>query len=300
MADGYADEALSSTIMMRRLLVPALQTALLLAACSPSHDVAHRSPAAVVLDGAKNVEYGLLGPEESIAYDIAPAPAIADARHTIDQHLRAEGWTAGSSANSPIYVDNRKGTREPVEQWRGTWRRGENVAEYILERRPDRLHVWGRVGPPQPENVPAGAVSNAVAPAAPEPDSRPIGVGPNEVVVFCGPRGTTALSLTDVTDKAATAKWRFRGPSGSESSGQATVRERSGSKPNQIDASGTHFQAGPYKFTWSPAEVTMTGSRTKPESIVSASSWIYFPPENRATKLSNRTLPALDLSAVCR
>jgi len=285
--------------MMRQLLVPAL-AALLLAACSPSHDVTHRSRAAVVLDGAKNVEYGLLGAEESIAYDIAPPPAIADARQMIDQHLRADGWTAGSSVNSSPYVDDRRGTREPVQQWRGTWRRTENVAEYILERRPDRLHVWGRVGPPQPGNARTGAVSNTVAASMPEPDSSTIEVGPNEVAVFCGPKGMTAVSLTDVTEKAATANWRFRDLAGSESSGQATVRERSGSKAKQIDASGTHFQAGPYKFTWSPADVTMTGSRTKPESFISASSWINFPPENRATKLSNRTLPALDLSGACR
>jgi hypothetical protein len=300
MDDGYADEALRAAIVMRRpFLSLFLQVVLLLAACSPSHEVGHRSRSAVLLAGAKNVEYGLLGAEESIAYDLAPT-TIEATRQMIDRELRADGWTAETFGSSRPYVDGRTGTREPVEQWHGTWRRGESVAEYILERRPDRLHVWGRVGPPDAASATTPAMSNTVAPSIAQPDARSVEAGSNDVVMFCGPQGTTAVALTNVTEQTATASWRFRDSAGHESSAQATVRERPGSKPKNIDASGAHFQAGPYTFTWSPAEITMTGSRTKPQTVVAATSWIYYPAELRATKLSGKSLNVVDLSTACR
>ena len=302
MDDGSTDEAMSTTAMIafRVCLTTALLSAAMLVACFPSHEIAKRSPAVIVIDGAKNTEYSLIGPEESIAYDVAPPPTIEATRQVIDRALHVDGWSADPLESPHSVVDVREGKREPVEQWRGTWRRGESVAEYILERRPDRLHVWGRVGPPEAANATTGAVSNTVATSIPEAGSGTIAVGPNDVVVFCGPRGTAAISLTNVTEQAATANWRFRDSAGSESSAQATARERAGSKPKQIDTSEAHFRAGPYTFTWSPAEVTMTGSRTRPESVVSASSWIYYPPDVRAAKLNGKPLRALNLSAVCR
>lgn len=282
-----------------RFAVVLLATAVL-GGCFPSHEIAQRSRAVIVADGAKNVGYSLLGDEESIAYDIAPPPTIEATRQMIDRVLRADGWSADALENPHSIVDVRKGTREPVEQWHGTWRRGEKVTEYILERRPDRLHIWGRVGPPEPASAATRAVTNTVAASHPEPDSNTIEVGPKDVIVFCGPRGTAAITLTNVTEQSATATWRFRDLAGHTSAEQATVSEHPGSKPKEIDASDARFRAGPYTFIWSPAEVTMTSSPTKPETVIAATSWIYYPADMRATKLSGKALGAVDLSTVCR
>jgi hypothetical protein len=103
-----------------------------------------------------------------------------------------------------------------------------------------------------------------------------------------------------VTEQSATATWRFRDSAGHESAAEATVRERPGSKPKEIDASAARFQAGAYTFTWSPAEVTMTDSRTKPQAVVAATSWIYYPADLRATKLNGKSLDVVDLSTACR
>jgi len=142
-------------------------------------------------------------------------------------------------------------------------------------------------------------VSNTAAPLFTETHADPIELGPNDVGVFCGQRGIAAVALTNVTNESATANWRFRDLAGHTSSAQVIVRERPGSKPKEIDASGASFRAGPYTLTWSPAEVTMMGSRTKPEVVVAATSWIYYPAEMRATKLSGKSLDVVDLSTVC-
>jgi hypothetical protein len=303
MDDGRTYEAVSTAEVMasRAPLAIALLGAAVLGACFPSHEIAKRSRAVIVSERAKNVEYSVIGPEESIAYDLAPPPTIDVTRQLIDRELRTDGWRADALEAPRSVVDVRKGRREPVEQWRGTWRRGQDVAEYILERRPDRLHVWGRVGPPDhARDTSTGVIMNPDAASEPISGAETIAVGPNDVVVFCGAQGAAAVALTNVTDTSAVAAWQFRDLAGHESSAEATVREHPGARPNEIDATGAHFRAGPYAFTWSPAEVTMTGSRTKPQSVVTARSWIYYPSNTRATKFTGTSLGTLNLSTACR
>lgn len=125
-----------------------LIAAMFVVACSPvGHDVSKRSPAMLLFDGATNVEYGIAGAEESIAYDIAPPLSLDAARQRIDAALRKDGW-APVVAEVPVhYVDARGGRREPIDYWRGTWQRGANTVEYIAQRHPGFLHLWARLAP---------------------------------------------------------------------------------------------------------------------------------------------------------
>ncbi|HSY47187.1 MAG TPA: hypothetical protein VLC46_00080 [Thermoanaerobaculia bacterium] len=240
MDDGRTDETMPTAIGFRTSPTILVVAGAVLVACFPSHEIAKRSRAAIVVAGARNVGYSLLGQEESIAYDVVPPPTIEATRQVIDRELGADGWSADAPEKPHSVVDVQKGIREPVEQWHGTWRRGEKVAEYILERRPDRLHVWGRVGPPESDGGATRVVTNTAA--IPEPDAGSIEVGPNDAIVFCGPSGAAAITLTNVTQQSATANWRFLDSGGRESFAQTVVSERPGSKPKEIDASGAHFQ----------------------------------------------------------
>ena len=271
-----------------------LAAAMLAAACS-GRDVSRRSAAMVLLDGAKNVEYGSAGAEESIAYDVASPIALAAARERIAVALRRDGWTPAAAEAPFHYIDARNGRREPVDSWRGTWRRGGNTVEYIVERHPDRLHVWAGLAPssqsasqtaaPPPPALPPPAVEQLAA----------IETGANDVVILCGDRGAVAVVAALVDPASATVEWRTAGRSG-----RATVAERPGATPHEIDTHATHVAAGPYDVIWSPAEVRMSGSRTAPETMLGGTSRLSFAPSVRAHKIAGAKLDAVRLDAVCR
>ena len=272
-----------------------LAAAILVAACS-GHDVSRRSAAMVLLDGAKNVEYGSAGAEESIAYDVAPPIELAAARERIDAALRRDGWTPVAAEKPFHYVDARNGRREPVDSWHGTWRRGGNTLEYIVERHPERLHVWAGLAPSDrsasqtaPPPQPA-----AVRPSPPE-QLAAIETGANDVVILCGDRGPVAIAAKLTGSASATVEWRTAGRSG-----RATVAERPGAAPHEIDTRSTHVAAGPYEVTWSPADVRMSGSREKPETFIEGTSWLSFAPSLKAHKIGGTKLDTISLDDACR
>jgi hypothetical protein len=265
------------------------------AACAgPSHDVSRRSPAMVLLDRAKNVEYGLAGAEESVAYDVAPPLALDAARQRIDAALRKDGWKAVTNQAPFHYVDAR-GTREPIDSWRGTWQRGGNTVEYIVQRHPDFLHVWAGLAPSS-QSASHGAAPAQPAPPAPaveQPAS--IEAGANDVVILCGDRGAVAVAAVLTGPSSATVEWRT-----AERSGRTTAAERAGARPHEIDAGAAHVAAGPYDVLWSPAEVRMSGSRDAPQTLLGGTSRLSFAPSIKAHRMTGAKLGAVRLDDACR
>jgi hypothetical protein len=245
------------------------------------------------------VEYTSFGGGEDIAYDLPRSSSLEKARHVIDHELAADGWHRLSFPDSVFpFVDSRSGADEPVRQWRGTWERESKVAEYILEERKGGVHVWGGIGPPPEET--RTITSTASAPAPPlsmNPSS--ITTEPGKVTVLCGRQGAALLGFSNVTNESAQVVWRFRGLDGKELRGQQIVREQNGAHPNELIVDQAFFSAGPYRAQWSPAEVTMTGTREKPESVISATSRVFYPPEIRAANVAT-SFEREDLAAACR
>jgi methyl coenzyme M reductase gamma subunit len=107
------------------------------------------------------------------------------------------------------------------------------------------------------------------------------------------------LAFSNVTNESAQVVWRFRGIDGKELRGQQVVREQNGAQPKELVIEQAFFSAGPYKVRWSPAEVTMTGTRDKPQSVVSATSRVFYAPELRAANVA-KSFEREDLAAACR
>ena len=110
----------------------------------------------------------------------------------------------------------------------------------------------------------------------------------------------TIIDIGIVTNESAQVAWRFRGLDGKELRGKQAVREKNGARPKELVIDQAFFSAGPYSLRWSPAEVTMTGTREKPESVVSATSRVYYPPDVKASNVATTSFEEEDLAAACR
>jgi hypothetical protein len=270
----------------------------------PSHDTSKRSRAIVLLQGAKAVEYASFGREENVAYDILPPLSLQSASDFIDDELRADGWARSEffppGEYAQKFVDVRHGGRDAVEQWGAKWRRGDAVAEYILERHADRLHVWGRVGPPEgKEQVKTASSTAAPAPAVTSaPSPRVITVSAADIALICDDSGSAAISFSNVDRQSATASWRFRGRDGHESTGVQNVREQHGSKPNELDVSSAEFRVGTFRLRWAPAQIVMAGTSTRPETVTSATSYLYYPANAKAMLISGQPIGSANLATV--
>jgi hypothetical protein len=273
--------------------------ALAATACFPSHDQAKRSRAVVVISGGEHVEYASFGDSENIAYDLPRTNSLEGARDVIDHELAADGWHRLSyPASVDQFVDSRTGADQSVRQWRGTWRRESKVAEYILEDRKAGVHVWGGIGPPPEETRSVTSTTSTPTPPAPT-NPASITTEPNKVTVLCGPQGAALFAFSNVTNESAQVVWRFRGIDGKELRGQQVVREQNGAQPKEVVVDEAFFSAGPYKVRWSPAEITMTGTPEKPESVVSATSRVFYSPELKAVNVA-ASPDKEDLAVACR
>jgi hypothetical protein len=240
----------------------------------------------VAMGRCGQVEYTSFGGGEDIAYDLPRTTSLEKARDAIDRELAADGWHRLSFPDSVFpFVDSRSGADEPVRQWRGTLGRQSKVAEYILEDRKGDVHVWGGIGPPPEETR---TVTSTASEPKPPPSTNPssITTEPGKVTVLCGGQGAAMLAFSNVTNESAQVVWRFRGLDGKEVRGQQIVHEQNGARPNELIVDQAFFSAGPYRVQWSPAEVTMTGTREKPKSVVSATSRVFYPPELRAANVA--------------
>lgn len=290
-------EAVPASVKRPRFWIAVV--ALAATACFPSHEQAKRSHAAVLINGGERVEYTSFGDSENIAYNLPAGMSLEKTRYLIDHDLSADGWQRISFPDSvDQFVDARTGAQEPVRQWRGTWGRNGKVAEYILEERKAGVHVWGGIGPP-PEETQTAASTSAVPPPPLPTNPASIVTEPGKVIVLCGPKGVGLLAFSDVTNESARVVWRFRSLDGKELRGKQVVRQLNGTRPNELVVGQAFFMVGPYKVRWSPAEITMSGTSEKPESVTSATSRVYYPPELRAANVP-ASPEKEDLAAACR
>jgi hypothetical protein len=121
-----------------------------------------------------------------------------------------------------------------------------------------------------------------------------------KLTLLCGSQGAALLDFSDVTNDSAQVSWRFRSLDGKELRGNHVVREKNGARTNEIIVDQAFFSAGPYRLQWSPAEITMTGTREKAQSVVSATSRVYYSPDIKAVNVAATSFEKEDLAAACR